>query len=208
MLAGFPHYFLYFSPMEQDIRLQEQRFLSPLGIATFNTMQQAFIQAAQEQPNLMLLAPTGSGKTLAFLFPLIQQLDPNSRSTQALIIVPSRELALQIEQVFKALKTGFRVSTCYGGHAMKLEKNSLGELPEVVIGTPGRLSDHVNQGSLQTEAIHTLVLDEFDKSLQLASTSSCGIFLASCPRCAATCSPPPPPWSACLTSSPLLLPPC
>ncbi|MGY6557822.1 MAG: DEAD/DEAH box helicase [Nitritalea sp.] len=153
--------------MERELSEREQQFLHPLGIANFNEMQRAFIGAAEQEPNLMLLAPTGSGKTLAFLFPLVQRLDPSSRSTQALIIVPSRELALQIEQVFKSLKTGFRVSTCYGGHAMKLEKNSLAELPELVIGTPGRLSDHVNQGSLHTAAIRTLVLDEFDKSLQL-----------------------------------------
>lgn len=153
--------------MDNDAQRLEQQFLDNLGIATLNEMQRAFIDAAANDPNLMLLAPTGSGKTLAFLFPLVYKLDPTSRSTQALIIVPSRELAIQIEQVFKSLKTGYRVSTCYGGHSMKLEKNSLGELPEVVIGTPGRLSDHVNQGSLDTSAIQTVVLDEFDKSLQL-----------------------------------------
>ncbi|MGY6742434.1 MAG: DEAD/DEAH box helicase [Cecembia sp.] len=153
--------------MEKDSQGLEQQFLSNLEIHAFNEMQRAFINATENNPNLMLLAPTGSGKTLAFLFPLFKNLDPTSRSTQALIIVPSRELAIQIEQVFKSLKTGYRVSTCYGGHSMKLEKNSLGELPELVIGTPGRLSDHVNQGSLDTSAIKMLVLDEFDKSLQL-----------------------------------------
>lgn len=153
--------------MEKDSQDLEQQFLSNLEINAFNDMQRAFIQATEKNPNIMLLAPTGSGKTLAFLFPLFKNLDPTSRSTQALIIVPSRELAIQIEQVFRSLKTGYRVSTCYGGHSMKLEKNSLGELPELVIGTPGRLSDHVNQGSLDTSAIRTVVLDEFDKSLQL-----------------------------------------
>ena len=144
-----------------------KQFLSHLEITELNEMQLAFIEATEQHPNVMLLAPTGSGKTLAYLFPLISLLDPASRSTQALVIVPSRELALQIELVFKSLKTGFRISTCYGGHSIKLEKNSLGEYPEVVIGTPGRLSDHVNQGSLQMEAIKLIVLDEFDKSLQL-----------------------------------------
>lgn len=150
--------------MNKDL---EQQFLSSLEINAFNEMQRAFIDATEKNPNLILLAPTGSGKTLAFLFPIFQHLDPTSRSIQALIIVPSRELAIQIEQVFKSLKTGYRVSTCYGGHSMKLEKNSLGEFPELVIGTPGRLSDHVNQGSLDTSAIKLVVLDEFDKSLQL-----------------------------------------
>lgn len=162
--AIFQPYFNYFSKMNKDL---EQQFLSSLEINAFNEMQRAFIDATEKNPNLILLAPTGSGKTLAFLFPIFQHLDPTSRSIQALIIVPSRELAIQIEQVFKSLKTGYRVSTCYGGHSMKLEKNSLGEFPELVIGTPGRLSDHVNQGSLDTSAIKLVVLDEFDKSLQL-----------------------------------------
>lgn len=153
--------------MEEGTQGLEQQFLSSLEISEFNDMQRAFIDATEKHPNTMLLAPTGSGKTLAFLFPLFKLLDPTSRSIQALIIVPSRELAIQIEQVFKSLKTGFRVSTCYGGHSMKLEKNSLGEFPDVVIGTPGRLSDHVNQGSLETATIQLVVLDEFDKSLQL-----------------------------------------
>lgn len=145
----------------------ELQFLSNLGINAFNEMQREFIQVAAKHPHTMLLAPTGSGKTLAYLFPLVKGLDPNSRSIQALIIVPSRELAIQIEQVFKSLKTGYRVSTCYGGHSMKLEKNSLAEMPAVVIGTPGRLSDHLNLGSLEPSAIRTVVLDEFDKALQL-----------------------------------------
>ncbi|EOZ92835.1 ATP-independent RNA helicase [Indibacter alkaliphilus LW1] len=153
--------------MEKGTKDLEKQFLSNLEIEGFNEMQLAFIEAVEKHPNVMLLAPTGSGKTLAFLFPLFKLLDPTSRSTQALVIVPSRELAIQIEQVFKSLKTGFRVSTCYGGHSMKLEKNSLGEFPDVVIGTPGRLSDHVNQGSLETATIQLVVLDEFDKSLQL-----------------------------------------
>jgi superfamily II DNA/RNA helicase len=153
--------------MEKGKKVMEQQFLSNLEIAEFNEMQRAFIEATEQQPNTMLLAPTGSGKTLAFLFPLIKLLDPTSRSIQALIIVPSRELAIQIEQVIKSLKTGHRISTCYGGHSIKLEKNSLAEYPAVVIGTPGRLSDHVNQGSLETKDIQLVVLDEFDKSLQL-----------------------------------------
>lgn len=160
--------------MEKGFQDLEQQFLSSLGINAFNEMQRAFIGAATQHPHTMLLAPTGSGKTLAFLFPLVQALDPTSRSIQALIIVPSRELAIQIEQVFRSLKTGFRVSTCYGGHSMKLEKSSLGEFPEVVIGTPGRLSDHVNLGSLETAAIQMVVLDEFDKSLQLGFHTQMG----------------------------------
>lgn len=153
--------------MEEQSKSLEEQFLSRLDFSSFNEMQRAFVDAAETQDALMLLSPTGSGKTLAFLYPIFKNLDPTSRSTQALIVVPSRELAIQIETVFKSLKTGYRVSTCYGGHSMKIEKNSLAEMPELVIGTPGRLSDHVNQGTLDTSSISFLVLDEFDKSLQL-----------------------------------------
>lgn len=141
--------------------------LNLLGIDSLNEMQLDFIQQAQETDNLMLLAPTGSGKTLAYLLPLIDDLDENLREVQALIVVPSRELAIQIEQVFKSLKTNFRVSTCYGGHSVKIEQNSLSEGPAVVIGSPGRLSDHVQRESFGLENIKVIVLDEFDKSLQM-----------------------------------------
>ncbi len=102
-------------------------------------MQIETITKAAKTPNLMLLAPTGSGKTLAFLLPVIDALKPGKDEVQALIIVPSRELALQIEQVFRGLKTNYKVCCFCGGHAMKIEENSLSTAPAVIIGTPGRL---------------------------------------------------------------------
>ncbi len=115
----------------------------------------------------MLLAPTGTGKTLAFLLPLVEMLKPENHQVQALIIVPSRELALQIEQVFKAMKTSFKVSCVYGGHPFKIEQNSMVDPPAVIIGTPGRLSDHLKRDSFDPKDIEIVVLDEFDKALQL-----------------------------------------
>ncbi len=130
-------------------------------------MQVATIQKAATLQNLMLLAPTGSGKTLAFLIPLIHSLSQNAKGVQALIIAPSRELTLQIEQVFRAMKTSYKVSSCYGGHAMKIEQNSLSEAPAVIIGTPGRLADHIRRKSIDAGTVKMVVLDEFDKSLQM-----------------------------------------
>lgn len=141
-------------------------FLNILHLEAFNEMQEAFFSKAASGDNLMLLAPTGSGKTLAFLLPLIQQLDSGNTGVQALVIVPSRELALQITDVFKSLKTNLKLSTCYGGHSMKTEQNSLLDAPAVVVGTPGRLSEHVTNGSINAETIRLVILDEFDKSLQ------------------------------------------
>lgn len=141
--------------------------LKNLSLSAFNEMQVDTFDKAAAAQNLMLLAPTGSGKTLAFLVPVVNELKPDAAGVQALIVAPSRELSIQIEQVFKAMKTNFKVTCCYGGHSMKVEQNSLSETPAVVIGTPGRLADHILKKSFDPHTIKVVVLDEFDKSLQL-----------------------------------------
>lgn len=128
-------------------------------------MQEAAISAAKKS-DVILLSPTGSGKTLGFLLPLLSLLDPDVPTVQALIMVPSRELALQIEQVFRAIGSGFKVNCCYGGHPVKIERNNLSQPPAVLIGTPGRIAHHLRRESFSTDTIHTLILDEFDKALE------------------------------------------
>lgn len=152
--------------------MQKQSFtiesvLDRLGLDALNNMQLASIEAIQKDNDVMLLASTGSGKTLAFLLPVARMLDADAGVTQAMIIVPSRELALQIEQVFKNMGTGCKVTCCYGGHLRETEENNLQQAPALIIGTPGRLADHIRRGNIHTDAIKTLVLDEFDKSLEL-----------------------------------------
>lgn len=144
-----------------------ERLLSPLHIDALNDMQTAALEAARQEGDLVLLSDTGSGKTLAFLLPLLETMDEGVPTTQALVVVPSRELALQIEQVFRKLGTGLKVTCCYGGHKRETEENNLLEAPALIIGTPGRLGDHLRRGNIHPETIHTLVLDEFDKSLEL-----------------------------------------
>jgi superfamily II DNA/RNA helicase len=141
--------------------------LSNLNIDSLNDMQVATVAASAEHNNLVLLSATGSGKTLAFLLPLISNVDIESKLTQALIIAPSRELAMQIEKVFKQMGTGIRITCCYGGHKREIEENNLIQPPAVIVGTPGRIADHIRRGNIKTSAISTLVLDEFDKSLEL-----------------------------------------
>ena len=140
--------------------------LSRLDIDALNDMQKASIGANEKHDNLVLLSATGSGKTLGFLLPILQLLDPDKKKIQAIIIVPSRELALQIEKVFKSLGTYFKVTCCYGGHLRETEENNLVQPPALLIGTPGRLADHIRRGNIATDSIETLVLDEFDKSLE------------------------------------------
>ncbi|MGN7205911.1 DEAD/DEAH box helicase [Pedobacter sp. SAFR-022] len=143
-----------------------QRVLQNLNISALNEMQLAATAAAAKGKDLILLAPTGSGKTLGFLLPLLNNLNPATKGVQALILVPSRELALQIEQVFKAMGTGFKVNCCYGGHAVKVEKNNLAEAPALLIGTPGRIAYHLKHENFDESTITSLVLDEFDKALE------------------------------------------
>jgi ATP-dependent RNA helicase DeaD len=138
-----------------------------LGIESLNEMQEVAQDAILNENNVLLLSPTGSGKTLAFLLPLFELLQPEILSVQCLILVPSRELGLQIEQVWKKMGTDYKANTCYGGHSIDTEIKNLNNPPAVLIGTPGRIADHIDRGTFRLDKIQTLVLDEFDKSLQL-----------------------------------------
>jgi superfamily II DNA/RNA helicase len=155
--------------------------LSALKIDALNDMQQASLAANREADNVVLLSDTGSGKTLGFLLPLLEQLDKTNPVTQGLIIAPSRELALQIEQVWKSMSTGLKITCCYGGHLRETEENNLVEAPHVIVGTPGRLGDHIRRENIKTENIKTLVLDEFDKSLELGFQEELSFIIESLP---------------------------
>ena len=130
-------------------------------------MQKSTYNASENETDIVLLSPTGSGKTLAFLFPVLRNLKTEVKGIQALILVPARELALQIEQVFKSMGTDFKVSIAYGGHDKKIEINNFKEAPALLIGTPGRIAYHLKNENFDPETIKTLVLDEFDKALEL-----------------------------------------
>lgn len=158
-----------------------KKTLEALGFEALNQMQTATLEAYSKPTDLILLSPTGSGKTVAFLLPMVKTLKENA-GMQTLIVVPSRELALQIERVFKAMKTGFRAACCYGGHDSKVERNQLSEKPEVIIGTPGRLLDHIKQENIDTDSIRTLILDEFDKALELGFTEEMSDIIARLPH--------------------------
>lgn len=142
------------------------KVLENLNIASLNPMQEAVMAAAKKSNDVILLSPTGSGKTLGFLLPVLNGLDKEIKGVQTLILVPSRELAIQIEQVFKQMGTGFKINCCYGGHSTRIEKNNLEHPPAVLVGTPGRIAYHIRNKNVNVDTITTLVLDEFDKSLE------------------------------------------
>lgn len=147
--------------------MELQPIYEKLQIQEMNQMQKSTYQASENQQDIILLSPTGSGKTLAFLFPVLRNLQKDISGIQAIILVPARELALQIEQVFKNMGTDFKVTICYGGHDKKIEINNLTQAPAVLIGTPGRIAYHLKNNNFEPKTIKTLVLDEFDKALEL-----------------------------------------
>lgn len=143
------------------------KILENLNIAAINEMQSKTLEAAKNKNNIILLSPTGSGKTLAFLLPIFEKLRDDVKDVQAIILVPSRELALQIEEVFKKMGTSFKINACYGGHSTKTELNNFSTPPSVLVGTPGRIAFHIRENSFETKNVTSYALDEFDKALEM-----------------------------------------
>ncbi len=135
-----------------------------LNIEELTPMQQSMAEV--KAPAVILVSPTGSGKTLACAIPLLRRITPG-QGIQCAIIAPSRELVLQIHGVFAALSPKLRITAVYGGHTMADETRSLeSALPDVVVGTPGRLLDHIHRHTIDLSTTSMLLLDEYDKSLE------------------------------------------
>ena len=148
-----------------DIR---EQILRQMSYAQLNEIQEKMLASADTRQNVLLLAPTGSGKTIAFLARVWWQLTNGEK--QALVIAPSRELVQQIAEVWQKLHTGIRCVACYGGHDLRIEQSRLQDLQgqtSVIVGTPGRLKDHIERKNIATETFDILIIDEFDKSLEL-----------------------------------------
>lgn len=152
--------------MNNQIKNQAE-ILQKMGIEALNPMQEEAIEAINSSKETLILSPTGTGKTLAFLLPLIKMLDPNLSQTQLMILVPARELAIQIEQVVRDMGTGFKVNAVYGGRSGAKEKIELTHAPSILVGTPGRVADHIRRDRITLQGIKSLVIDEFDKSLEI-----------------------------------------
>ncbi len=156
--------------MANDIK-DQQEILAKLNIAALNAMQKEAIAVIEKSANTILLSPTGTGKTLAFLLPILKNLNPDNPNVQALIVVPTRELAIQIEQVVRNMGSGFKVNAVYGGRSKSKDKIELKHTPAILVGTPGRILDHFDDDRFSKTSIHTLVLDEYDKSLEIGFES-------------------------------------
>ena len=157
--------------------------LENLKIEALNPMQEASIDAWREGKDLILLSPTGSGKTLAYLLPLLETLKPEVKGVQAVVLVPSRELALQIDQVFKSMNTPYKAMSCYGGRpAMEEHRTMKGIQPSVIIGTPGRMNDHLSKQNFDASTVRTLVIDEFDKCLEFGFQEEMATVIGQLPK--------------------------
>lgn len=135
-------------------------------IAELNPMQRRMAEIPS-RGTFTLLAPTGSGKTIAFAIPFLKSIAPAKGQIQGVVIAPSRELVLQIAEVLRPIATGLKTVAFYGGHSMQEETNSLLVTPDIIVATPGRLLDHLKRGHLDLGTVSSLVLDEYDKALEL-----------------------------------------
>ena len=158
--------------------MREKEFLPAvrdrLGIEELNEMQKKMMASASEPHDIILLSPTGSGKTLAFTLPVMKLMKPSTGRVQCVVVAPSRELVVQIAGVMREVAHDFRVIALYGGHNVEDEVNSLRVVPDIIVSTPGRLLDHAVRRNVDLLPVRILVLDEFDKSLELGFEEEMG----------------------------------
>ena len=149
--------------------MKTQQILDKLNIHSLNAMQEATADALlHSDKDVVVLSPTGSGKTLAYLLPLVERIDASSDNVQVVVLVPGRELALQSATVLGDMGSGLRAMSLYGGRpAMDEHRQMRVVKPQIVFSTPGRLNDHLDKGNILADAIQTLVIDEFDKCLEM-----------------------------------------
>lgn len=150
-----------------DLKTITERARRTLGIDALLPMQQEMSRVSLPA-RVLLQAPTGSGKTLAFTILMLRALKGNAPGVKALVIAPTRELVLQIYDIIRPIAApDYKTTVLYGGHSYETEAKSLAGNPDVVIGTPGRLLDHINRHRLDLWKTGVLVIDEYDKALEL-----------------------------------------
>lgn len=163
--------------------IDREKVLQNLKIEMLNPMQQATWEGDVDSKDLILLSPTGSGKTIAYLLPLLRRLNAEEKGVQAVILVPSRELALQTENVFKSMGTDYKIMSCYGGRpAMEEHRTMKGIQPAVIVATPGRMTDHLSKQNFDASTVKTLVIDEFDKCLEFGFHDEMSAVIAQLPN--------------------------
>lgn len=141
-----------------------------IGYETPSPIQAASIPVLLQGESLLGQAQTGTGKTASFALPLLARIDVKKNSPQVLVLTPTRELAIQVAEAFQRYARdikGFHVLPIYGGHSMTLQLKQLKRGPQVIVGTPGRVMDHLRRNSLDTSTMNAVVLDEADEMLKM-----------------------------------------
>ncbi len=158
--------------------------IAKMGINNPTPIQEATIPFLQDNHDVVGQARTGSGKTLAFTIPIIEKSDPAARVAQAIILAPTRELAIQIASVVRPLadRRSLNVALLYGGHSFLPEKKQLNRGPQIVIGTPGRMLDHIRKGNLAPNNLKMLVIDEADAMFELGMAEDVEKIISATPR--------------------------
>ena len=159
--------------------------LQQLGYTAMTPIQAASLPLALAGHDLIAQAKTGSGKTAAFALALLANLNPRRFAVQALVLCPTRELADQVTQEVRRLARAedhIKVLTLCGGATMRPQLASLEHGAHIVVGTPGRIMDHLERGSLDLEALNTLVLDEADRMLDMGFFDDIATVAKQCPK--------------------------
>src|SRR4051812_34549886 len=159
--------------------------LAQLGYAGMTPIQAASLPLALAGHDLIAQAKTGSGKTAAFALALLANLNVRRFAVQSLVLCPTRELAEQVTQEVRRLARAedhIKVLTLCGGSVMRTQLASLEHGAHIVVGTPGRIMDHLERGSLQLDALNTLVLDEADRMLDMGFFDDIATVAKQCPR--------------------------
>src|SRR6186713_697002 len=160
------------------------RAVKTIGYESASPIQAATIPALLEGADILGQAQTGTGKTAAFALPILSKIDLKMRAPQALVLVPTRELAIQVSEAFQKYASGmngFHVLPIYGGQSYVPQLNALKRGPQVIVGTPGRIIDHLERGTLQLDTINTLVLDEADEMLAMGFADAMEAILSQTP---------------------------
>lgn len=171
-----------FENMELDARLL--RAVKEMGFEEASPIQTQAIPAATEGRDLIGQAQTGTGKTAAFGLPLLERIDPEVKKVQALVLLPTRELAMQVAEEFRRFAKfmhGVKILAVYGGQEMGKQIRALHGV-NVVVGTPGRVMDHMRRHTIKTEWIHTVVLDEADEMLNMGFLEDMETILSQLPE--------------------------
>lgn len=148
--------------------MEKNKILDKLGIDLSPMQKASCKEILQTNKDIVLLSPTGTGKTYAYLIPLVQLVDVQSDNVQAVVLVPSRELAKQTMNVVTEMKCGVRAMALYGGRSTMDEHRLIRDTkPQLIFATPGRINDHLDKNIFESSEIQLLVIDEFDKCLEL-----------------------------------------